>query len=122
PRARIFGDFICRGDGSRRQVALTFDDGPDARSTPVLLDLLKELKLPATFFVIGKHVAANPEITARIVREGHLLANHTFNHSYATNFFFVSHLKREMIQTQETIARAAGVAPVWFRPPMGLSN
>ena len=122
PRMSYFGAFICRGDASRRSVALTFDDGPDARSTPALLDVLREAKVPATFFCIGKKVAAEPELTARISREGHLLGNHTFNHSHATNFFTVARLKDEMLRTQKVIQDAGGMAPKFFRPPVGLSN
>lgn len=122
PQLRFFGPFLCRGDVSRRCVALTFDDGPDACSTPALLDLLREAKVPATFFCIGKKVAAERELTARIAREGHLLGNHTFSHSYGTNFFTTARLQDEMRQTQGVIQETCGVAPKFFRPPVGLSN
>ncbi len=122
PQISFFGPFVCRGDCSRRCVALTFDDGPDLRSTPALLDLLHEAKVQAAFFCIGKRVAAERELTARISREGHLLGNHTFNHSYATNFFTVARLRNELMRTQEVIQEAGGVTPEYFRPPVGLSN
>ena len=122
PRLSFFGRYVCRGDSSRRWVALTFDDGPDARSTPALLDLLREAKVAATFFCIGKKVAANPELAARILREGHLLENHSYSHSHFTNFFTVAQLHTELAQTQSAIQTVAGVAPKYFRPPMGLSN
>jgi peptidoglycan/xylan/chitin deacetylase (PgdA/CDA1 family) len=122
PQLRLFGPFVCRGDVSRRRVALTFDDGPDNQSTPELLDLLRAERVPATFFCIGRNVTAQPELTARIVREGHLLANHTYSHSNATNFFGVEKLVEEMTHTQSAIRDAAGVTPAFFRPPMGLSN
>ena len=122
PQLRLFGPFVCRGDVSRRRVALTFDDGPDNQSTPELLDLLRAERVPATFFCIGRNVTAQPELTARIVREGHLLANHTYSHSNATNFFGVEKLVEEMTRTQSAIRDAAGVTSAFFRPPMGLSN
>lgn len=122
PQLRLFGPFICRGQRDRKRVALTFDDGPDEHSTPTLLELLRERGVRAAFFGIGKRVAAHPEIAARIVREGHLLENHSFNHSNATNFFTVPHLRAELNQAQESIRNATGVAPKCFRPPMGLSN
>src|SRR5260221_6136980 len=59
PQLDFFGRFICRGSGLRRCAALTFDDGPDADSTPQLLDLLKEAKVEAAFFCVGKNVAIN---------------------------------------------------------------
>ena len=122
PHFRFFGDFICRGKNSLRSVALTFDDGPDANSTPQLLDLLKEEKIEAAFFCIGKKVAAHPELAARIVREGHLLQNHSYAHSPFTNFFSVARLRTELSQTQSAIQNATGMIPQFFRPPMGLSN
>lgn len=122
PQWRMFGPFICQGDTSHRRVALTFDDGPDPRSTPALLELLRAENVPATFFCIGRNVTAHPELTARITSEGHLLGNHTYTHSNATNFFGLARLTEEMTRTQSAMRDAAGVAPVYFRPPMGLSN
>ncbi len=122
PQWRMFGPFICEGDASKRHVALTFDDGPDPRSTPALLDLLRAENVPATFFCIGRHVAAHPELTARIAQEGHLLGNHTYTHSNTTNCFGIARLTEEMTRTQSATRDAAGITPVYFRPPMGLSN
>lgn len=122
PQMSFFGPFVCRGQNARRQIALTFDDGPDARSTPALLDLLRHEAVPAAFFCIGKRVSTEPELTARINREGHLLGNHTFNHSNLTNFFGPGRLRNELQTTQAAVAAAAGTAPGCFRPPMGLSN
>lgn len=122
PQWRMFGPFICEGDASQRRVALTFDDGPDPRSTPALLDLLRAENVPATFFCIGRNISAHPHIVARIAQEGHLLGNHTYTHSNATNCFGVARLTDEMSRTQSATRDAAGTTPVYFRPPMGLSN
>jgi len=122
PQLSFFGRFRCRGDTGSRQVALTFDDGPDARSTPALLDLLRAEGVPAAFFCIGKRVAAERELTARIRREGHLLGNHTFNHRYLTNCLGPQQLRQEVQLTQDAITTATGTTPEFFRPPMGLSN
>lgn len=122
PQARLFGNFICHGANSQKQVALTFDDGPDPRSTPQLLELLREQKVPAAFFCVGRRVAANPELAAQIVRDGHLLGNHSYAHSNFTNFYSTARLQTELAQTQAVIENAVGVAPKFFRPPVGLSN
>ena len=66
PQLRFFGPYVCRGANSRRCVALTFDDGPDPRSTPLLLELLRGAGQPAAFFCVGRRVAAHPELAARI--------------------------------------------------------
>jgi peptidoglycan/xylan/chitin deacetylase (PgdA/CDA1 family) len=122
PQLSLFGPFVCRGSRDRKRVALTFDDGPDERSTPALLALLRQRGVHATFFGVGKRVAAHPDIAAQIVREGHLLENHSYAHSNATNFFTVPRLRDELNQAQQAIRQATGIAPTCFRPPMGLSN
>jgi peptidoglycan/xylan/chitin deacetylase (PgdA/CDA1 family) len=78
--------------------------------------------VPAAFFCIGTRVTAEQELTARISREGHLLGNHTFNHSNLTNFFGPGRLRNELQTTQAAVAAAASTTPACFRPPMGLSN
>lgn len=122
PRLRIFADFICRGSADKKHVALTFDDGPDPKSTPALLALLRERKIRAAFFGIGEFVAANPALADQIVREGHLLENHSYKHSLFTNCYPPKRMLRELQQTQEAIERATGIAPRYFRPPCGLTN
>jgi peptidoglycan/xylan/chitin deacetylase (PgdA/CDA1 family) len=121
-RMNFFSRAICRGNTSERVVALTFDDGPDAQSTPALLDLLRDARVLATFFCIGKQVEAHPEIAARIVAEGHLIANHTFNHRRDSALMLPRRLKREILEAQAAIERATGVRPALFRPPMGMTN
>ncbi len=122
PRWKWFGPFICSGNNERRCVALTFDDGPDPISTPPLLALLNERKVPATFFCIGKRIDTHPEIARQIVEQGHLLENHSYHHSYWMNFFSRKRLREEFISTQQAIERATGSKSLWFRPPMGLTN
>jgi len=122
PQLSFFGDFICRGSTSKKSVALTFDDGPDPHSTPQLLELLRTEKIPAAFFCVGKRVEENPALAAQIVREGHLLENHSYAHSNFTNFYSAARLQIGLAQTQAVIGKAAGIAPVYYRPPVGLSN
>jgi peptidoglycan/xylan/chitin deacetylase (PgdA/CDA1 family) len=122
PQLQLFGSFVCRGANSRRCVALTFDDGPDPGSTPRLLEWLRQAQVKAAFFCVGARVQANPDLAARIVREGHLLENHSYEHSNWTNFFSTARLQTELARTQSVIEKAAGVPPRLFRPPMGLSN
>jgi peptidoglycan/xylan/chitin deacetylase (PgdA/CDA1 family) len=104
------------------KVALTFDDGPDPKATPELLDLLKREGIQATFFCIGKNVEANPDIAKRIAGEGHLLANHSYTHPWYISMLMGPSLRREMERTQEAIKTAAGVTPKYFRPPSGTTG
>ena len=122
PQMQFFGPCICRAKTDCKCVALTFDDGPDPRSTPALLDLLRERDVEAAFFCIGRNIDAEPLLAARIAHEGHVLGNHTYTHNNATNFFTEARLRDELRRTQGAIEEAAGVANEWFRPPVGLTN
>ncbi len=122
PQMRFFGPMVCQGKSSRRCVALTFDDGPDARSTPKLLQLLRNLGIKAAFFGVGRRVAENPELAAWIVSEGHLLENHSYEHSNLTNVFSVIRLRDDLRRAQQAIQKATGILPRFFRPPIGLTN
>ena len=122
PQWQLFGDNFCRATTRRKIVALTFDDGPDAESTPALLALLAERNVRATFFCIANRAARQPELVKRIVAEGHEIENHTFQHSVLTNVFSTARLREELLLAQNEIQRAAGRAPIFFRPPVGLTN
>ena len=119
PQLSLFGTFVCRGSRERKRVALTFDDGPDERSTPALLELLRQRGVHVTFFAVGKRVAAHPDIAAQIVREGHLLENHSYAHSNATNFFTVPRLRDELNQAQQAIRQATRDCADLFSPANG---
>jgi peptidoglycan/xylan/chitin deacetylase (PgdA/CDA1 family) len=121
-RLGMFCPVTWRGRVGEGRVALTFDDGPDPDATPLLLDYLREQNIRATFFCIGKKVDAHPEIAKRIVEEGHVIGNHTYNHFWWTALMWGSELSREIEQTQEAIVRAPGMTPVYMRPPMGMTN
>ena len=106
----------------QRCIALTFDDGPDPVTTPRLLDLLKEKKVPATFFVVGKRAQEHPWVVQRAWREGHLIGNHTWSHSNFFCFLSPARLEREIRQNSELIEQICGVRWRYFRSPIGLRN
>ncbi|MGA2439907.1 MAG: polysaccharide deacetylase family protein [Tepidisphaeraceae bacterium] len=112
----------CRGRVGTMKVALTFDDGPDPASTPELLELLRRERIPATFFCVGRNVAAHPELAARIVGEGHLLGNHSYRHPWFISALFGRWLSRELERGQRAIEEAAGVKARYFRPPSGMTG
>jgi peptidoglycan/xylan/chitin deacetylase (PgdA/CDA1 family) len=99
-------------------IALTFDDGPNAKLTPKLLDLLATRHIKATFFVIGQNVAENPEIVARAAREGHEIGNHSWSHP-SLNKLSDEAVRRELQKTDEAIRSATGNRPTLLRPPYG---
>ncbi|HEY3027501.1 MAG TPA: glycosyltransferase [Pyrinomonadaceae bacterium] len=97
-------------------IALTFDDGPDPRWTPAILDILKQENVPATFFIIGKNGQAYPDLLRRIVNEGHEIGNHTFTHPNLGEIpGRITDL--ELNATQRLIESVTGRSTVLFRPP-----
>ena len=97
-------------------IALTFDDGPDPRWTPAILNILKQENVPATFFIIGKNGQSYPDLLRRIVNEGHELGNHTFTHPNLGEMpLRVTEL--ELNATQRLIESIIGRSTVLFRPP-----
>ena len=99
-------------------IAMTFDDGPSAKLTPKLLDLLAAHHIKATFFLIGENAAQYPEIVAREVKEGHEVANHSWSHP---NFNKMSDdgVRSQLRRTDDAIKSAIGSSPTLLRPPYG---
>lgn len=106
---------------TERCVALTFDDGPSAVTTPQLLDELDRLGVRATFFVLGQNVAACPEVVARAARAGHVIGNHAWDHRDLTRLSSAE-VEKQLTTTSETIAAATGARPTLVRPPYGKVN
>jgi peptidoglycan/xylan/chitin deacetylase (PgdA/CDA1 family) len=99
-------------------IALTFDDGPSAKLTSKLLDLLGAHHIKATFFVIGQNVADHPEIVARAAREGHEIGNHSWSHPAFAKMSDEA-VRRELQKTDDAIHSATGNRPTLLRPPYG---
>jgi len=125
PRGRLLGPNMTRLPVAailRREIALTFDDGPDPEITPKILDLLDQFDAKASFFCIADKVAAYPELVREIVRRGHSVENHTTSHPYAFALFGWGGLLREISAAQTIIHAVTGVAPEFFRAPMGFRS
>jgi len=99
-------------------VAMTFDDGPSAKLTPELLDILAAHHIHATFFVIGENAAVHPEILQRAVREGHEIGNHSWSHPAFAKMSDAK-VRTELQKTDDAIKTALGGRPVLMRPPYG---
>ena len=109
---------VFQTDGKSGKLALTFDDGPDPRWTPRVLDMLARLHIQATFFVLGSAVQAHPELIARQVAEGHEVGVHNWVHTdvYGVSF---SELSDSVERTREAIMAAGAPSPRLWRPPYG---
>src|SRR5690606_230382 len=117
-RDKYKSTFLLRGSTSKREVALTFDDAPDDYFTPQILDVLKNEGVQATFFVVGNRIEAHPEIVRRMVNEGHVLGNHSYNHANLPKLSD-SNFRNQILITDRLIEAITGYKPTFVRPPYG---
>jgi len=124
PRCGLLGPVLTRltGYGTEGRVALTFDDGPDPRITPAVLDLLEAHGARATFFCVGQRVEANPGLAREIRDRGHGVENHSHRHSNGFAFLGPRRLRREILRGADAIEEAVGRRPTLFRAPAGIRN
>ena len=117
PTSQLYGRTVTHGSDPR-QMALTFDDGPNDPHTMRLLDVLAKHNARATFFLIGKYVRQRPEIARAILSAGHEIGNHTFSHP---NLVLVSgaRLRQELEDCRKALEDALGMQTKLFRPPFG---
>jgi len=112
----------CSGDRSRKEVAITFDDGPNRIITPLVLDVLKEQGIKTGFFVIGSKVMGNPELIRRMDQESHVIGGHSFSHLFFFDLLSTRKMKQELTQTRDMIRQVTGRRTKLFRPPYGVTN
>ncbi|HZD95157.1 MAG TPA: polysaccharide deacetylase family protein [Candidatus Sulfotelmatobacter sp.] len=117
PQSQLYGRTLTHGPDPR-QIALTYDDGPNDPHTLRLLDVLAKHQAKATFFLIGKYVRQRPEIARAIQAAGHEIGNHTYSHP---NLIFVSarRLRQELEDCNKALEDVLGLTPLLFRPPFG---
>ncbi len=106
----------------RREIAITFDDGPDPDLTPRVLDLLEARGLRASFFCIAERAQAHPDLCREIARRGHGVENHSLRHSAAFALQGLGGFRREIGGAQRALEHVTGRAPRFFRAPAGLRN
>lgn len=121
PRFSFFLPIISRGISGKNVIALTFDDGPDPVSTPLLLRLLSKYQVKATFFVNGRKAARHPELIEAILQQGHLIGNHSFNHDNLISLKSFQVIVNE-IKSTEMVLYNFGIRPIAFRPPAGITS
>jgi peptidoglycan/xylan/chitin deacetylase (PgdA/CDA1 family) len=114
----LAGRFIGRGPSGVRDVAVTFDDGPDPVFTPQVLEILAEFAVPASFFCVGLNADAHPRLVETAAGAGHFVGNHTWTHAYLPDLSR-DELLRQVDATGEALARVLGEAPTLARPPYG---
>lgn len=120
--AQYFVPVLFKGERSVKAIALTFDDGPVPGKTEMILRILKDHDVKASFFCIGNRVKTNPGIVRNIHSEGHLVANHSFWHGRTFDLQTSEKILQELKDTNAAIKEVTGLTPNFFRPPYGVTN
>jgi len=118
PTGQWFGKAFCGLPRGSKQIALTFDDGPNDPHTLNLLDFLAKHNVRASFFLIGRYVQQRPDIVREIAKQGHVIGNHTFSHPFLT-FHGSEGIRKEIQLCRDAITDAVGENSNLFRPPWG---
>ena len=125
PRSTWLGSNMLRLSAAataRSEVALTIDDGPNPAVTPAVLDLLDAHGARATFFCIARHAQAHPQLCREIVRRGHSVQNHSYQHRHNFSLLGMRGFAREIEKAQDVLSQITGERPRFFRAPAGLRN
>ncbi|UQZ37117.1 polysaccharide deacetylase family protein [Paenibacillus sp. PK3_47] len=115
---RKYPETIMTQGPRNKMIALTFDDVPDPRFTPQLLDVLRRYHVKATFFVVGSRAEKHPALVARMIREGHVIGNHSYNHPEFGKLD-LNAFRSQIVRTENIISAVAGYKPRLIRPPYG---
>ncbi|MBK7581300.1 MAG: polysaccharide deacetylase family protein [Myxococcales bacterium] len=119
PQLEMFGDVEWRGEPGSRAVALTFDDGPNPKTTGKVLEILAREGHKATFFVVGRKALAHADVIRQIHEAGHEIGLHGYQHDRLYSFKPPKHVEEDIARTQLAVEQACGFRPTLFRPPVG---
>ncbi|MFY9660000.1 MAG: polysaccharide deacetylase family protein [Terriglobales bacterium] len=118
PTGQWYGRTFAGGMRGSKQIALTYDDGPNDPHTLKLLDVLAKHNVRATFFMIGRYVQQRPEIARAVAQAGHVIGNHTFTHPLLI-FKSAEQTRTELVKCRSALQDAIGEHSNLFRPPFG---
>jgi peptidoglycan/xylan/chitin deacetylase (PgdA/CDA1 family) len=125
PRSQLLGPNLIRlpvQSGVSAGVAITIDDGPDPAVTPQVLSQLAEHHAQATFFCVGERVEQHADLAREIVSRGHCVENHSQRHRHSFSLMGPRLMSEEISRAQDSILKATGSSPLFFRAPAGLRN
>lgn len=112
----------CKATTIKKKIALTFDDGPDPKITPKVLELLDQYQIKATFFCIGNHIESNQDLLKEMDQKGHLIGNHTYSHDRWFDLHSSQKMKTNIEKTNGLIFDSIHKKTKLFRPPYGVTN
>ena len=121
-QSNFFAQAYCYANSLEKEIALSFDDGPNREYTQQVLSILAQYDASATFFVIGKKIQGNEFLLKQIDSDGHSIGNHSYTHSFFMDFKNLQGFKNELNQTTESVFKIIGKRMKLFRPPYGVTT
>ncbi len=118
----FFLPVICSAKTNGKEIAISFDDGPDSSFTPQTLQVLHEHSVKAAFFCIGKKIEGNEIIIQQIHEQGHLVGNHSYSHHFWFDMFSSKKMLADLKAMDSVMESVTGLKPILFRPPYGVTN
>jgi peptidoglycan/xylan/chitin deacetylase (PgdA/CDA1 family) len=113
---------ICSANTSKKEIAISFDDGPANAWTPEILKVLKDNQVQASFFCIGNRIDGNENLLLKINNEGHIIGNHSNSHHFWFDLFSSKKMLDDMRSMDAKVKQVTGHSPKLFRPPYGVTN
>lgn len=120
--SNFFIKIICRANTHKKEIAISFDDGPATNYTKEILEILKAGQVKAAFFCIGNRIAGNEIILKQINEDGHLIGNHSYSHHFWFDMYTAKKMQEDLKQMDAEMERVTGLKPKLFRPPYGVTN
>lgn len=120
--SQFFLPVICAGNTTRKEISISFDDGPAPLYTRETLRILQEHDVKAAFFCIGKRIAGNEKLLQQIHEDGHLVGNHSYSHDFWFDLFSTDKMQADLARMDQATNTIIPVTPKLFRPPYGVTN
>jgi len=120
--SNFFMKVVCYATTDKKEIAISFDDGPATKYTPQLLELLRAENIKAAFFCIGNRIAGNESILKQLQEEGHVIGNHSYSHHFWFDMFSSKKMLEDMRMMDAATKQVTGLQPRLFRPPYGVMN
>jgi peptidoglycan/xylan/chitin deacetylase (PgdA/CDA1 family) len=120
--SNFFIKIVCKAKTDKKEIAISFDDGPSENYSKEILAILKSEQVKATFFCIGNRISGNESILKQIDTEGHIIGNHSYSHHFWFDLYSFKKMQDDLKQMDTEMERVTGLKPKLFRPPYGVTN
>jgi peptidoglycan/xylan/chitin deacetylase (PgdA/CDA1 family) len=120
--SNFFIKIVCKANTDKKEIAISFDDGPAENYTQKILAILNTENVKATFFCIGNRIAGNEAILKQVQADGHIIGNHSYSHHFWFDMYAAQKMQDDLKQMDAEMERVTGLKPKLFRPPYGVTN